>query len=73
MGTLFRNLRDHFLQCSLHHVPWGMRPGNPLPSHLIDQGCVIQAKFSGGAFRAGENPTNSFERAESECVRSPAE
>jgi hypothetical protein len=23
MGTLFRNLRDHFLQFSLHHVLWG--------------------------------------------------
>jgi len=28
-----------------------MRPGNPLPAHLIDQGSVIQAKFSGGASR----------------------
>src|ERR1700716_3202558 len=46
-----------------------MRPGDPLPAHLIDQGCVIQAKFGGGAFRAAAHPTNSFECAESECVR----
>jgi hypothetical protein len=56
MGTLFCNLRYHFLQCSLHHVLLGIRPGNPLRAHLIESGSVIQAKFSGGALSGRRSP-----------------
>jgi hypothetical protein len=58
IGTLCRNLRDHFLPCSLHHVlsALEMRPETPRPAHLIDQDNALQAKFSGCAFRPPIRP-----------------
>ena len=51
MGTLGRTLRDHFLQCSLHDAPYlEMKPGNPRPAHLIDEGSLIQAEVRAAAF-----------------------
>jgi hypothetical protein len=50
MGTLFRNLRDHFPLVLGPSCPVGDEAGKSLPAHLIDQGSVIQAKFSGASF-----------------------
>jgi hypothetical protein len=45
---------------------WGTGTGKSQLLHLVDQSGALQSKFRGGAFRAADDPTNFFERAQNQ-------